>query len=80
MDKRELKYSIRLEQYRGFNAAAWLSRGKYKKQITLIHINLVQKGMTCLPLCGRHEHNTLIGEDRKKRNTGEKYRRLSMKS
>lgn len=28
----------------GFNAAALLSGGKYKKQITLIHISWVQKG------------------------------------
>lgn len=38
MEKAVLKQYIRLEQYTGFNGAALLSGGKYKKQITLIHI------------------------------------------
>lgn len=35
MDKPGLKYDVRLQQYRGFNAAALQSEGKYENQITL---------------------------------------------
>lgn len=36
--------------------------------------------MTCLPLCGKHEQNGSIGEDRKKRNTGENTEELVEKA
>lgn len=80
MDKLVLKYRVRLEQYRGFNVAALLSEGKHEIQITCADSHQLSTKEDQMPLCGRQEQNGPIGEDRKKKNTGEKHRIIAIKS
>lgn len=49
------------------------------KLLLLIHINLSTKGGQ-MPLCGRQDQNSPVGEDSKKKNTGKKHRRIIIKS